>query len=203
MADPGADRPDDRLAVCVPPRHRRSMAGDFASCRRPASRRDLRGRPPRQLRLLRLAGARPGVRPQRLRRGAPGQLGVGPPAGGRQRLGRRAAERLPRGRVRGRRPRLRGGLPGAGPLPREQPLLSRAYERLDLDRLRRQRHRQGSATRSSGRPAGRGPRTSDRALPRFTEQRDGVRRIVEQPPLITRVDRRQPSELARRPSTST
>jgi uncharacterized protein (DUF2252 family) len=33
-------------------------------------------------------------------------------------------------------------------------------------------------------------RTSDRALPRFTERRDGRRRIVEEPPLITRVDDR-------------
>jgi uncharacterized protein (DUF2252 family) len=33
-------------------------------------------------------------------------------------------------------------------------------------------------------------RTSDRALPRLTEQRDGIRRIVEDPPLVTRVNDR-------------
>src|SRR4051812_5446889 len=68
----------------------------------------------------------------------------------------------------------------------EQPLLARSYERLDVDQLQR------TATRSalrdkiqeSARRARR--RTSDRALPRFTEQRDGVRRIVVEPPLITR-----------------
>ncbi|MBA2446313.1 MAG: DUF2252 domain-containing protein [Nocardioidaceae bacterium] len=68
----------------------------------------------------------------------------------------------------------------------EQPLLARSYERLDLDRLRL------SATRKSlrkeiERAAARARRrTSDRALPRFTERRDGTHRIVEDPPLITR-----------------
>jgi uncharacterized protein (DUF2252 family) len=70
----------------------------------------------------------------------------------------------------------------------EEPLLSRAYERLDLDQMwhnasdkgfRREFERSARRART---------RTSDRALPRFTEQRDGVRRIVEQPPLITRVE---------------
>ena len=69
----------------------------------------------------------------------------------------------------------------------EQPLLSRSYQRLDVDRL------QATASRDSlraeiGRVAMRARlRTSDRALPRFTEQHEGMRRIVEEPPLITRV----------------
>ncbi len=42
------------------------------------------------------------------------------------------------------------------------------------------------ARRSSGRCKRARRRTSDRALPRFTEQRDGGRRIVQEPPLITR-----------------
>jgi uncharacterized protein (DUF2252 family) len=76
----------------------------------------------------------------------------------------------------------------------EQPLLARAYERVDLDRLR------GSATHDTTREeierAARRARrkTSDRALPRFTRDPerdrdgDGVpdRVIVEEPPLITR-----------------
>ncbi|MGH3522662.1 MAG: DUF2252 family protein, partial [Mycobacterium sp.] len=39
-------------------------------------------------------------------------------------------------------------------------------------------------------------RTSDRALPRFTEQRDGIRHIVEEPPLITRLDTGQANRIA-------
>jgi len=64
----------------------------------------------------------------------------------------------------------------------EQPLLSRSYQRLDVDRL------QATASRDSlraeiGRVAMRARlRTSDRALPRFTEQHEGMRRIVEEPP---------------------
>ena len=68
----------------------------------------------------------------------------------------------------------------------EQPLLARSFERLDVDRLR------SAATRVSfrdeiERAARRARRrTSDRALPRFTERRDGTARLVEEPPLITR-----------------
>jgi uncharacterized protein (DUF2252 family) len=78
----------------------------------------------------------------------------------------------------------------------EQPLLARAYERVDLDRL------VGSATHDTTRgeierAAKRARRkTSDRALPRFTrdpaKDADGDgepdRVIVEEPPLITRPD---------------
>jgi uncharacterized protein (DUF2252 family) len=67
----------------------------------------------------------------------------------------------------------------------DQPLLARSFERLDVDKLgagaspglRKEVER---AVRRARR------RTSDRALPRFTEQRAGTRRIVEEPPLITR-----------------
>jgi uncharacterized protein (DUF2252 family) len=68
----------------------------------------------------------------------------------------------------------------------EQPLLARSYERLDLHRLRLTA-KQDTLRREIERAASRAKRrTSDRALPRFTEQRDGSRRIVEEPPLITR-----------------
>jgi uncharacterized protein (DUF2252 family) len=73
----------------------------------------------------------------------------------------------------------------------QQPLLSRAFERLDLDRLRRSSSNEGfrrEVRRAARRARG---RTSDRALPRFTEQRDGRRRIVAEPPLITWVDDRE------------
>ena len=69
----------------------------------------------------------------------------------------------------------------------EQPLLARSFERLDLDRLRlaaRQATLRAEIERAADRAR---RRTSDRALPRFTEQRDGARRIVEEPPLITRL----------------
>jgi uncharacterized protein (DUF2252 family) len=69
----------------------------------------------------------------------------------------------------------------------EQPLLLRSYNRLDVDRLHEtatektlRREIQRSARRARN-------RTSDRALPRFTSERGGSRRIVEEPPLITRV----------------
>jgi uncharacterized protein (DUF2252 family) len=77
-----------------------------------------------------------------------------------------------------------------------QPLLARAYDRLDLDRLHRtatgatsQRAIENAATRARR-------RTSDRALPRFTEQHDGGLRLVEQPPLITRPDPEQYERIA-------
>jgi uncharacterized protein (DUF2252 family) len=68
----------------------------------------------------------------------------------------------------------------------EQPLLARSLEPFDLDRLRlvtTERSLQQEITRAAARAR---RRTSDRALPRFTEERDGTRRIVEEPPLITR-----------------
>jgi uncharacterized protein (DUF2252 family) len=68
----------------------------------------------------------------------------------------------------------------------EQPLLTRAYERVDLARLRdaatdpTMLHEIERAARRARR------KTSDRALPRFTHGSGGARRIVEEPPLITR-----------------
>ena len=67
----------------------------------------------------------------------------------------------------------------------DRPLIGRSYERVDVDRLME------SATKDSTveeieRAARRArKRTSDRALPRFTEEREGERRIVDEPPLIT------------------
>ncbi len=69
----------------------------------------------------------------------------------------------------------------------EQPLLSRSYQRLDIERLLASTS-QGSLRAAIDKAAARArSRTSDRALPRFTEQHQGRRRIVEEPPLITRV----------------
>ncbi|PIE26243.1 MAG: hypothetical protein CSA58_10545 [Micrococcales bacterium] len=70
----------------------------------------------------------------------------------------------------------------------EQPLLKRSYDRLDVGRLhetagdktlRKEIKRAADKARK---------RTSDRALPRFTEHSAEGRRIVADPPIITRVE---------------
>ena len=69
----------------------------------------------------------------------------------------------------------------------EQPLLMRSYNRLDVGRLHEtatEKSLRDEIERSAKRAR---TRTSDRALPRFTAETDGVRSIVEDPPLITRV----------------
>ncbi|MGK5685547.1 DUF2252 domain-containing protein [Actinoplanes sp. URMC 104] len=78
----------------------------------------------------------------------------------------------------------------------EQPLLGRSFAQMDVDRLR------SAASRASfrdqvDRAARRARRrTSDRALPRFTELRDGTTRLVEEPPLITRPSASEIDQLA-------
>lgn len=69
----------------------------------------------------------------------------------------------------------------------DQPLLMRSYNRLDVHRLHEtvtEKSLREEISRSAARARN---RTSDRAVPRFTEQREGRRRIVEEPPLITRL----------------
>src|SRR5690606_37076128 len=76
-----------------------------------------------------------------------------------------------------------------------QPLLSRSYERLDVDRLERESPKplRAEVQRAARRARN---RTSDRALPRFTREIEGRRRIVEEPPLITRVPDGEAEQLA-------
>src|SRR4051794_15247065 len=67
----------------------------------------------------------------------------------------------------------------------DQPLLMRSYNRLDVARLREtatEKTLRAEIKRSAKRAR---QRTSDRALPRFTREHAGRRRIVEEPPLIT------------------
>ena len=72
----------------------------------------------------------------------------------------------------------------------EQPLFSRSFVRLDVDRLAAETS--GPLRAEISRSAKRARhRTSDRALPRFTQEVDGARRIVEEPPLITRLPARE------------
>ena len=68
----------------------------------------------------------------------------------------------------------------------EEPLLSRSFDRLDVDRLSSSAA-ESSLSKAIERAARRArTKTSDRALPRFTEEHQGQPRIVEEPPLITR-----------------
>jgi uncharacterized protein (DUF2252 family) len=78
----------------------------------------------------------------------------------------------------------------------DQPLMKRAFERLDLDRLAATAS--DKSLRKEIERAARRARTrvSDRALPRFTEVHEGGRRIVEERPLITRVSDEEAAELA-------
>jgi uncharacterized protein (DUF2252 family) len=68
-----------------------------------------------------------------------------------------------------------------------QPLLARSFDRMDIDRMRQEMadwslraeiERSANVARL---------RTSDRALPMLTRENGGVRRIVDQPPIVTRV----------------
>ncbi|MBD0292669.1 MAG: DUF2252 domain-containing protein [Jiangellaceae bacterium] len=77
-----------------------------------------------------------------------------------------------------------------------EPLLARFFERLDLDRLRTaasDKSLQAEIERSAQRAR---TRTGDRAVPRFTVQEGSARRIVEEPPLITRLSDRDADVLA-------
>ena len=76
-------------------------------------------------------------------------------------------------------------------------LLARSYQRIDVDHLRQ--GTAGEALRAEiKRAAVRARRrTSDRALPKFTPERDGQRRIVEDPPLVTRINYAEADQLAR------
>ena len=75
------------------------------------------------------------------------------------------------------------------------PLFTRSFVRLDVDRLAAQTAGplQEQVTRSAERAR---HRTGDRALPRFTHEVAGLRRIVEEPPLITRPDASEAETLA-------
>jgi uncharacterized protein (DUF2252 family) len=77
----------------------------------------------------------------------------------------------------------------------DQPLLSRSYQRLDVDRLAQESPKplRSEVERAAKRAR---HRTSDRAVPRFTRQIEGRRRIVEEPPLITRVPDAEADALA-------
>ena len=78
----------------------------------------------------------------------------------------------------------------------EQPLFARAFERLDVKGL--EAHTSDPLLRREIARAAARARTkvSDRALPRFTVEKEGVRRIIEEPPLLTRVSDAEGEQLA-------
>jgi uncharacterized protein (DUF2252 family) len=81
--------------------------------------------------------------------------------------------------------------------PAATPLLARSYRRLDVDHLRRStadKPLRAEIRRAAARAR---RRTSDRALPKFTSEHAGQRRIAEDPPLITRVSDAEAEQLAR------
>src|SRR6266498_2316742 len=114
MAGAGAGRSDADVAVRVPAR---LGCDDGRGLRAPAQDGDRAGdlwrRPPWELRLLRLARTRLGLRPQRLRRGPSRTLGMGPAPADHQRVGGRPPERPVRRHLRGRGPVVRECLPAA------------------------------------------------------------------------------------------
>ncbi len=77
-----------------------------------------------------------------------------------------------------------------------EPLLSRSYQRFDVDRLHetaREKSLRGVIARALRRARS---RTSDRALPRFTTRRGERQQIVDEPPLITRVPEAEAERIA-------
>jgi uncharacterized protein (DUF2252 family) len=76
-----------------------------------------------------------------------------------------------------------------------QPLLARSFDRLDIDRMRAELadwSLRGEIERAAKRAR---TRTSDRALPKLTRERDGARHIVDQPPLVTHTSDRETGQL--------
>ncbi|MGJ7439981.1 DUF2252 domain-containing protein [Aquipuribacter sp. MA13-6] len=78
----------------------------------------------------------------------------------------------------------------------DEPLMSRSFQSLDLERLLASTsdpELRAAIEKAAGRAR---TKTSDRALPRFTEKHLGGRRIVEEHPLITRLDAAHAEALA-------
>jgi uncharacterized protein (DUF2252 family) len=77
-----------------------------------------------------------------------------------------------------------------------EPLLSRSYQRLDVERLH-ETTTEKSLRQEIARAAKRAREsTSDRALPRLTVEHDGRRHIMQRQPLITRVSPREAEQIA-------
>jgi uncharacterized protein (DUF2252 family) len=77
------------------------------------------------------------------------------------------------------------------------PLLARSYQRMDTDRLQQRTVGKSLRAEIKRAVAQARRRTSDRALPKFTSERDGQRRIVEDPPLLTRINYAEADQIGR------
>lgn len=77
------------------------------------------------------------------------------------------------------------------------PLLARSYQRIDVDHLQQSTTDKSLRAEIKRAAARARRRTSDRALPKFTSERDGQRRIVEDPPLLTRINYAEADQFAR------
>jgi uncharacterized protein (DUF2252 family) len=77
------------------------------------------------------------------------------------------------------------------------PLLARSYQRIDVDHLQQSTSYKSLRAEIKRAAAQARRRTSDRALPKFTSERDGQRRIVEDPPLLTRINYAEADQIAR------
>jgi uncharacterized protein (DUF2252 family) len=75
-------------------------------------------------------------------------------------------------------------------------LLARSYQRLDVDHLQQSTTYKSLHAEIKRAAARARRRTSDRALPKLTSERTGKRRIVEDPPLVTRISDADAEELA-------
>ena len=76
-------------------------------------------------------------------------------------------------------------------------LLARSYQRIDVGHLQHSVTGKSLRAQINRAAAQARRRTSDRALPRCTSERDGQRRIAEDPPLLTRIDFAEADRLAR------
>ena len=76
-------------------------------------------------------------------------------------------------------------------------LLARSYQRIDVDHLQESTKEKSLRAEIKQAVARARRRTSDRALPKFTSERDGKRRIVEDFPLVARLSYAEADQIAR------
>ncbi|WP_433825181.1 DUF2252 domain-containing protein [Actinoplanes sp. CA-015351] len=78
----------------------------------------------------------------------------------------------------------------------DQPLLARSFDQLNVEAMQSATSRDSFRDQIERAAKRARRRTSDRALPRFTERHDGTARLVEQPPLITRIEPQEREQLS-------
>ena len=166
------------------------MAADLAGTPVSGSGADLRGRAPVELRRLRFPGAPDDVRPERLRRDAARAVGVGREADGRELRGRRARGRVPA------RDRTAGGHARAVESYRARMAefagmrdLDVWYSHITSDEILAATTTRGMRKRTEKAMAKARTKDSLQAFAKLTTVVDGRPQIVNDPPLIVRVER--------------